>query len=203
MFRPDRPVRRYFLWLFAASLFAIGIPQYSNAQKVGSFLGSNVPDLLDLSRKKASCCNAAEKDPTAFTPFAAPEYETYRLTATYYSLRGGLTTTLMLNNKGGQPILAIPTFYSLAGTRLQLAPITVAAASYLDVDMHQLLAGAGDDFQEGSFRVAYEGISQQLGAQVKMVDAANKLIWAEQLVYGTKFVSSRLETVWWLPFGDT
>ena len=136
MFRPDRPVRSYLPWLFAASLLVFAIPQYSNAQKVGGFLDSNVPDLLDLSRKKASCCNAAENDTTAFTPFAAADYETYRLTATYYNLRGGLTTTLMLNNKGGQPILAMPTFYSMAGTRLQLAPITVAAASYLDVDMH-------------------------------------------------------------------
>jgi hypothetical protein len=117
--------------LFAASLFVIGIPQSSNAQKVGSLLDSKIPGLLDLSRKKVSCCNAAEKDPTTFTPFAAPEYETYRLTATYYSLRGGLTTTLMLNNKGGQPILAMPTFYSMSGTRLQLAPIPVRAASRL------------------------------------------------------------------------
>ncbi len=200
MFRPDRPIRSYLLWLFAASLLVVGIPQYSNAQKIGSFLGSNGPDLLDLSRKKASCCSAAEVDTTAFTAFAAPEYDTYRLTATYYSLRGGLTTTLMLNNKGAQPILAVPTFYSLAGTRLQLAPITVPAASYIDVDMQELLSEAADEFQEGSMKIAYEGISQQLGAQVKMTDATNSLIWAEQFIYASKFVSSRLENLWWLPF---
>jgi hypothetical protein len=131
MFPLARSVRRHFLLPFAASLLVFAIPQYSNAQKIGSFFGPNAPGLLDLSRKKASCCNAAEKGPTAFTPFAAADYETYRLTATYYSLRGGLTTTLMLNNKGGQPILAMPTFYSMSGTRLQLAPIPVRAASRL------------------------------------------------------------------------
>ena len=44
---------------------------------------------------------------------------------------------------------------------------------------------------------------QQLGAQVKMVDAANSLIWAEQFVYTSKFTSNRLENVWWLPFENS
>jgi hypothetical protein len=86
-------------------------------------------------------------------PVSLPEYETYKLSATYYSLRNELVTTLMLNNKGSEPILAWPTFYSLSGTRLQLAPITVGAASYLDVDMQALLSGAGDEFREGSMKM--------------------------------------------------
>lgn len=203
MFRTDRPFRSHLLWLFAALLLVIGVPSQANAQKVGSFLNFNGPDLLDLSRKKTSCCSATEANTTPFTPFAAPEYETYRLTATYYSLRGGLATTLMLNNKGGQPILAMPTFYSMTGTRLQLAPIIVPAASYIDVDMHELLAEAGDEFQEGSMKIAYEGINTQLGCQVKMLDMDNGLVWAEQFVYTTKAKSSRLENVWWLPFNNS
>jgi hypothetical protein len=109
----------------------------------------------------------------------------------------------MFNNKGPQAILAAPTFYSLSGTRLQLAPITVPATSYIDVDMHQLLAGVGDEFREGSLKISYQGISQQLGAQVKLVDPQNSLIWAEQLSYTTKYVSSRLENVWWLPYENS
>jgi hypothetical protein len=131
MFRLDRPLRRYLLLLFAVSLLVVSIPTNADAHEIGSFLSSGGPDLFDLSRKKASCCNASETDTTAFSPFAAPEYETYRLAATYYSLRGGLATMLMLNNKGAQPILAMLTFYSFVGTRLRLIPIPVRAASRL------------------------------------------------------------------------
>ena len=51
--------------------------------------------------------------------------------------------------------------------------------------------------------IAYEGGNMQLGSQVKMIDAENKLIYAEQFVYTSKFLSSRLESVWWLPFDDS
>lgn len=160
------------------------------------------PNLLELSRPAGSCCGA-QPERARFTPANVPDYETYKLTATYYTLREGLTATLMLNNKGPEAILATPTFYSLAGTRLRLAPITVPATSYIDVDMHDVLAGADDEFREGSLKISYQGISQQLGAQVKLVDGENSLIWAEQLVYTTKYVSSRLESVWWRPYEDS
>src|SRR5687768_4492030 len=116
----------------------LALPGLASAQNYLSVFRYNGPDLVDLGRSKASCCGA-KADTAVFSPLSIPEYETYKLTATYYSLRDDLTTTLMLNNKGSEPILAWPTFYSLSGTRLQLAPIMVGAASYLDVDMHQLL----------------------------------------------------------------
>lgn len=116
-------------------------------------------DLVELTKAKSSCCGT--KAATAnFVSANSPEYETYGLTATYYSLRDNLNAILMFNNKGPQPIFATPTFYSLAGTRLQLAPITVPATSYLEVDMLQLLSGADDEFREGSMKISYNGICQ-------------------------------------------
>ena len=165
---------------------------------------SNGLEVFELGKPKSSCCGAS-LDGKSITALSSPEteYETYKLTATYYTLRDNLSATLMFNNKGPQAILATPTFYSLAGTRLQLAAISVPATSYIDVDMHQLLAGASDEFREGSLKISYQGISQQLGAQVKLVDPQNSLIWAEQLSYTTKYVSSRLEGVWWLPYENS
>ena len=104
----------------------------------------------------------------------------------------------MLNNKGPQPILATPTFYSLGGAQLSLPAITVPATSYVDVDMRQMLVSAGNEFREGSLTIEYQAAPFQLGAQVKLIDEQHKLIWAEQMVYTNKFVSSRLEDVWWL-----
>ncbi|QYO65502.1 hypothetical protein [Leptolyngbya sp. 7M] len=144
------------------------------------------------------CCSAkgARNDLIELSNVQNP---TYGVSATYYKLGTNLTTTLMLNNKGPEPILAMPRIYSLTGTRLHLAPISVPATSYLDIDMNELLAAAGPDFREGSLKINYQGGDYQLGAQVKMMNEQNGLIWAEQLVYTSKFVSNKLENVWWLP----
>lgn len=160
------------------------------------------PSLPDVFNVKSPSVCAMKPEMASFSTYA-PESETYKLTATYYSLKDNLTTTLMLNNKGAQAIFAVPTVYSLAGVRLNLAPISVPPASYIDVDMQQLLAGQPVEFKEGSMKISYEGGKQQLGAQIRMIDAVNKMMWAEQFVYTTKFTSSRLENVWWLPYENT
>jgi hypothetical protein len=64
-----------------------------------------------------------------------PLVESHTLVGSYYSLRNNLTATLMLNNKGAEPLEAIPVFYSANGTQLQLAPLVVNTASYQDFDL--------------------------------------------------------------------
>jgi len=159
--------------------------------------------LLDISKPENGCCAIAAAKAPQFKAINAPEYETYKLTATYFRVREGWTTTLMFNNKGAEPIVATLTIYSMAGTRFNPTPITVPAASYIEVNMRDVLAAASEEFSEGSMKMAYTGIETQLGAQVKMVDAENSLIWAEQFVYTSKAKSSRLESVWWLPFPNS
>jgi hypothetical protein len=125
------------------------------------------------------------------------------LVGTYYSLRGNLNSTLMLNNKGVLPLDVTPTFFSRTGTRLDLPPLTVNAASYREVDLGELLANAGNEFKEGNLRMTYQGMPLQLGSQVKILDERHSLIWDEQFYeLAAKFVSSRLESVWWIPSAD-
>lgn len=197
MFRSIRS-RFHFSILFAISLCFFVSSAYGQINLKENQNRNSLPSLFDSSRGKGGCCSG-EKKKNELDIFNAVEFETYGITATYYKLSENLTTTLMLNNKGPEPILATPKVYSMWGTRIILAPITVPAASYLDVDMNQLLASAGPEFREGSLKINYQGFDYQLGAQVKMVNEENGLIWAEQLVYTSKFVSNRLESVWWLP----
>lgn len=172
------------------------------AQSARNRIGRSIlSEIIGLKGEKRGCCGT--RTVTGRLSAVAEEYEYSRLTGTYYTLRDGIQASLMLNNKGPEPILANPTFYSMAGTRLQLAPIVVPATSYLDVDMEQLLANAGDEFREGSLKISYQAQDQQLGAQIKLTNPQKKLIWAEQLVYTSKFASNRLENVWWLPGGNT
>jgi hypothetical protein len=172
---PRFPAGSLFIWsvicsfIFAGVVVAVEQPLPS---KSGNGLKPKLPGIFSGLKKGGGCCSGElRSEPSGlFDPLAAFQYETYGIAATYYSLNGGVATTLMLNNKGPQPILALPTFYSLSGTRLQLAPITVPGASYIDVDMHVLLAGAAPEFREGSLKIAYQGGDYQLGAQVRMVE---------------------------------
>jgi hypothetical protein len=129
--------------------------------------------------------------------------QSHTLVGTYYSLRGNLNSTLMLNNKGVLPLDVTPTFFSRTGTRLDLPPLTVNAASYREVDLGELLANAGNEFKEGNLRMTYQGMPLQLGSQVKILDEQHSLIWDEQYYeLSAKFVSNRLESVWWMPSAD-
>jgi|GEM_PF-5289317 len=122
------------------------------------------------------------------------------LAGTYYSLKSRHKSILMFNNKGPQPLVVNPTVFSMSGERLNLAPLTIGGVSYQEFDLSTLLANAGQQFSEGSIQVTHQGMKQQLGVQVKILKSNEKLIFDEQFVEPTKrFISSRLENVWWLP----
>ena len=93
-----------------------------------------------------------------------------------------------------------PRLYSLGGLRLDLPAITVAATSFRMIDMRELVAPENSLFQEGSLHRYYRGPDYTIGAQVKIVDEQQSLIFDEQMPdLGTAFKSTRLEGVWWLP----
>ena len=118
------------------------------------------------------------------------------LPASYYSVRGNLSATLTLNNKGPQPLDVQPTIFNLNGQRLDVPPVTVPGTSFRVIDLRQwAVPGAG--FDEGSLQIVHYGMDMQLGAQVKVIDADHSLIFAEQLMQ-MMAMSPRLEGVWWL-----
>ncbi len=124
----------------------------------------------------------------------------HTLAASYYSLRGNLKATLMLNNKGPKPLEVSPSLFNIYGDRFDAPPVTVEGNSFLEVDLSNWAAKAGAMFQEGSLQVFYKGPDLLLGSQVKLVDQRFSLMSDEQLVEpGAMFKSSRLEGVWWLP----
>jgi len=123
-----------------------------------------------------------------------------RLFGTYYSLKDNQNSILMFNNKAPQPLVVNPIFFSMSGERFEIPALTIGAISYQEFDLRDLLANAPAEFQEGSVQVTHQGIKQQLGVQVKILKLERGLIFDEQFVEPTKrFVSSRLESVWWLP----
>ena len=57
------------------------------------------------------------------------------LAGSYYSMRGGLKATLLLNNKGPRPLEVRPTLFSLAGERLDIQPVIVEGNSFRMIDL--------------------------------------------------------------------
>jgi hypothetical protein len=97
------------------------------------------------------------------------------LPASYYSLKGNLSSTLTLNNKGPQPLDIQPTLFSMDGQRLDVPPVTVDGTSFRVIDLRQwAVPSAG--FDEGSLQIVHYGMDMQLGAQVKIIDAEHSLI---------------------------
>ena len=124
----------------------------------------------------------------------------YTLVGTYYSLKDNQNSILMFNNKAPQPLVVNPIFFSMSGERFDLPALMIGAISYQEFDLRDLLANAPAEFQEGSVQVTHQGMKQQLGVQVKILRLERGLIFDEQFVEPTKrFVSSRLESAWWLP----
>jgi hypothetical protein len=121
------------------------------------------------------------------------------LAASYYKVGNNLTATLMLNNKGPQPVEVKPTLFSLTGERLEAAPVIVEGESFRNIDLRDFGALPGTSFQEGSLHLFHRGPDLVIGAQLYLVDEAHSLSFDEKLVEFQNAASTQLESVWWLP----
>ena len=123
----------------------------------------------------------------------------YGLGIAYYSVRGGLRTSLTLNNKGPAALFPAVTLYARDGRRHRMDGLTVNGRSFLELDLRDLTAAAGPGFEDGSLRVAYSGRALELGGMLTMTDLETGVEWYDQLMYEAAARSNRLEGVWWLP----
>ncbi len=208
--RKLKSTRVFFLLIFCLSIgfaFAFELPavksevadkqsEASEFYKVGKFK----PVPIYGTEKRNGTNFTAARQSLFFNNLEKKQAEFHTVAGTYYSTKNNLKAVLMLNNKGNAPLYATPTFYSLAGNMLQLEPLEINAASSKDFDLQQILANAGDEFQEGSMAITYQGADMQLGVQVKLIDSGKSLIWEEQFFSpAMKHTSNKLEGVWWLP----
>ena len=121
------------------------------------------------------------------------------LAGSYYSIRGGLSATLMLNNKGPHSLEVQPTLFNLSGDRLEISPVTVEANSFRMINLSEWAALGGETFKEGSVQLFHLGRDLVLGAQIYLVDAEHSLSFDEKLVEIGVYGSTRLEGIWWMP----
>ena len=125
------------------------------------------------------------------------------LVGSYYSTQNGMTATLLLNNKGIQPLEVRPTLYNMAGQELVLPPVIVGPSSHRLINLSEWASIGGESFQQGSIKLFHYGKDLVLGAQIYLVDEAHSLSFEEKLAELGKFDSRRLEAVWAMPSRDT
>lgn len=170
-------------------MFLIGIGIFSAKTNSASAVSS---DSVEKTGAKSATAHQHNESGEADKP--------HTLAASLYHISENLKTTLTLNNKGPRPLEVRPTLYNLSGERLEIPPVTVEANSYSIIDLREWAALGSESFWEGSLQLFYRGNDLRLGAQVKMMDEAQSLMFDEQLVeQAMMFKSSRLEGVWWLP----
>lgn len=121
------------------------------------------------------------------------------LVGSYYGTRDGLTATLLLNNKGGQPLEVRPTIYDLGGHAVDIPPLTVEASSFRFVDLREWAEAGGGSFSRGSIKLFHVGKDLVFGAQIHLTDEAHRLNFGEKLAEVERFDSRKSEGVWWMP----
>ena len=195
-------------------------PQTRKFEKVRTYFGKNwLPVLcicisifwflskINSTPSAASVSNVKAAENVKVNPTNPHRHSTqdeadkpHTLAASFYSVRNDMKATLTLNNKGPLPLEVKPTLYNRTGERREVAAVTVDANAFRVIDLREWVAVGGKTFEEGSLQLFYKGNNLRLGAQVKMMDEANSLLFDEQLVEpAMMFKSSRLEGVCWLP----
>lgn len=146
--------------------------------------GSNAAPTEDTSQ--AGCCGDDENN------------KPHLLAGSYYSVRNSLSAKLLLNNKGPQPIVVMPTLFSLSGERFDVTPVTVDPNNFRMIDLRDWVATAGPNFEEGSIQIFHRGKDLVLGAQMYLTDEQHSLSFEEKLNEPANSPSAKLEGLWWL-----
>lgn len=127
----------------------------------------------------------------------------HTLFAPYYSVKRGLKATLMISNQGPNEMPVQVRLFSRDGLQVDLPAINLSGNETKSIDLGQHVS-QGTSVEEGSVQVEYKGRMLELGGVVTLVDAAQSVIFDEELVEPARaFASSRLEGVWWRPTGRT
>ena len=115
----------------------------------------------------------------------------FRLMGAYYDL-GRYATTLLLNNKGPDPLHVQMRLFAPDGSQWEADAVEVPGSSFLSLDLKAHLARAPDRFHRGSIELSYEGHFLELGAQLRHFDVRGDGAFSEQLSRPEGFASSRL-----------
>ena len=123
-----------------------------------------------------------------------------RMIGSFYNTEDNFVSTLTLNNKGPNIIAVTPVLHGKNGQTFTAAQVLVNGESSVNVDLNAIANSVGASFKSGSFEFTYQGRMMEMGGGLRIVNAANSLIFDEQMLEpGMKFSSPQLEAVYAIP----
>ena len=123
----------------------------------------------------------------------------HTLAASYYSVKAGLESTLMLSNQGLSEMPVRVSLFSRDGHQFDLPAISLTGHEVRAINLGEYIQ-QGTPFEDGNLQVEYQGKKLELGGVATIADAGRRIIFEEELVEPAKaFASSRLEGIWWRP----
>ena len=128
-----------------------------------------------------------------------PDAKPHLLVGGYYTVKNGMKSRLLLNNKSGNRLEVKPTLYGKNGEVLEIPPFTVVPNKGTLVDISDWVNIGGLSFEEGSIRLFHRGTKLILGAQIQITNEQNSHGFENKLSELRAFDSRRMESVWWNP----
>ena len=179
--------RRFFSYVSSVSTLSRHMPLLSVVALGLCFAAPNV------STRVAGESRTAGSQPT--------DDNSHILAAPYYSVKGGLKATLMISNQGPNELPVQIRLFNRNGAQFDLPALALSAHEVRSLDLGQS-APQGAEFEDGNVAVELQGKRLELGGVVALVNAAQSVIFDEELTEPARdFASNRLEGVWWRPAG--
>jgi len=146
-----------------------------------------------------SMARAAAQNGSPQRPKKAPPTTNQMTNIPYYTLRDGLSSTLMLNNLTTSQMPVTVTLYNLQGKAQMLNPITLDPHSFKQIELRDVVAS--DEFDSGNVEIAFNGINMAVTSQVSVYSLENRVSFESREADMMDFASSRLAGILSLPKG--
>ncbi len=146
---------------------------------------------------------SATTDPQTLSddcPECNPAGQQHILFGGYYSVKE-FRASLVLNNKGPQPLPVAVAAYAVDGDRIESGDIELRGNEVRVLDLNQVFASYPNKFREGNLELTYQydGCSLVLSAGIILKDIHARIAFDHLLFRTAEFTGTALEAVWWVP----
>lgn len=153
--------------------------------------------------KLSSHAGASPNSPTPIQ-VTDPGGSDHYLYAAFYSVKGGWTSVLGLNNSQNHELNARVTLFNKHGHALSTSEMEIKLGPHQNHGFNIAdWIGNRVGFDEGSLVVFFHGPSMAMGAQEIVTDAEHSLNFEVHLSEYDDFMSSRVEGLWWALDGQS
>lgn len=167
---------------------------------VGKIRFTRIALAIAFAAMLVAAAKTGESEPAVTSQLASGPVQS--LLFPYWSIKGGFSSTIGLNNASDEVLIIYPTVYSSEGVPIEAAPVTLGPRKQSSATISEWIAGGGGDssFGEGSLILRYAAPEESyVGAQIRIANVGSRLSVDVPDEKPSIYSSSRLEGLWWQP----